>query len=227
MAGQQNLAIFVDCQILLFMENNEAKPSTGRKIYIAAALILILVVLPAVSWFYLRGGLRWRRDAVAELSAYGKIRSAPIIWQDHTKEDLLKSKVVVVHSFGDDPDLTDANKKILDTGEKLYKQFGNNPNFRLAMIFKGGTAEFRSYAQTLPSADYATWVWTGGVGSWQAILQNGYEYYCKSEKVDPDPEYYALADTTGTIRRYYNALDDREVDRMVQHIALLLPAGQQ
>lgn len=205
------------------MENNDGKPSTGRKIYIAAALFLILIVLPGASWLYLRGGLNWHKKAVAELSVYGKIRSVPIIWQDQTKEDLLKTKVVVIHSFGDNPDLTEANKKIIDTGERLFKQFGNNPYFRLAMIYKGGTAEFRSYAQTLPSADYATWVWTGGVGAWQPILQNGYEYYCMSEKTKPDPEYYALADTAGTIRRYYNALDDKQVDRMVQHIALLLP----
>ncbi|MCB0529742.1 MAG: hypothetical protein KDC65_14795 [Saprospiraceae bacterium] len=205
------------------MENTENKPSTARKIYIAAALFLILVVLPGVSWIYLRDGLNWRKDAVAELGSYGQIRPAYIIWQDHTKEDLLKSKVVVVHNFGEDPDLTDANRKILDTGERLYKQFSQNPDFRLAMISRGGTAEFRSYAQTLPSADYATWVWTGGLGSWRTILDNGFEAYCLKENISPYKEYYALADTAGAIRRYYDATDDRQIERMVQHIAILLP----
>lgn len=206
------------------MEKIEGKPSSGRRIYIAAALTLILIVLPAVSWYYLRGGLKWRKDAVSELSVYGKIRPAFIIWQDHTKEDLLKSKVVVVHNFGDHPDLTAANRKILDTAEKLHQQFGKNPYFRMGMISRSGTAEFLSYKQTLPSIDYATWVWTGGLDAWQTILQNGYEYYCIAEKTKPEPEYFALADTSGTIRRYYNAMDDKQIERMVQHIALLLPA---
>lgn len=205
------------------MAQTENKTPTGRKIYIAAALLLILVVLPAISWFYLRGGLNWRKEAVAELADYGKIRGAYIIWQDKTKENLLQGKVVVVHNFGERPELTEANQKILTTCEKLFDQFGQNHNFRLAMVAHGGSAEFLTRKQTMPSAEYATWVWTGGLGSWRTILENGYESFCLKEKIDPDPEYYALADTSGTIRRFYNALDDKEVDRMVQHIAILLP----
>jgi hypothetical protein len=54
-------------------------------------------------------------------------------------------------------------------------------------------------------------------------LQNGYESFCLAEKQKPAAAYYALADTSGTIRRYYDALDQSQVDRMVQHIAILLP----
>lgn len=205
------------------MESKEKKPSLARRIYIAAALFLILIGLPAVSWFYLRGGLNWRKEAVAELSTWGQIRPAYIVWPDGTEEDMLDGKVVVVHIFGENPDLTANNQKILDTCEKLFNQFGENYNFRLAMVTQGGTPEFRSYFQKMPSSDHAVWVWTGALGSWRTIIENGYEYYCRAEKKQPDPEYYALADTSGAIRRYYNALDEKQVERMVQHIALLLP----
>lgn len=209
------------------MENVEKKPSLGRKLSIAAGLFLILVALPAVSWIYLRKGLNWRKEAVAELADYGKIGKVPIIWPDGTSEDQLKSKVVVVYIFGENPDLTDKNRQILDTAEKLFNQFGKTNEFRLAMIASGGTAEFRSYFQKMESAEHATWVWAGGIGSWRAIMQNGYEYYCLAEDIKPDPEYFALADTSGTIRRFYNALDQKQVDRMVQHIAILLPLAAQ
>lgn len=208
------------------MENVEKKPSLGRKIYIAAALFLILIGLPAISWIYLSNGLKWRKEAVAELADYGKIGKATIIWPDGTWEDQLKGKVVVVHVFGENPDLTDANRQILDTAEKLFDQFGQNHDFRLAMIASGGTADFRSYFQKMPSVDYATWVWSGGLGSWRPIVENGYESYCLAEGIKPGEKYFALADTSGTIRRFYNALDEKQVDRMVQHIALLLPPAQ-
>lgn len=208
------------------MENEEKKPTTGRKIYIGAALFLILIAMPAVSWLYLRDGLQWRKDAVAELANYGKIAKATVIWQDGSKEDMLQGKVVVVHIFGENPDLTEANRTILDIDEKLYDQFGQNLDFRLAMVSSGGTAEFKSYFQKMPSADYVTWVWTGGLGSWRTIMENGYESYCKAESVKPVPEYFALADTSGTIRRFYDALDTKQVERMVQHIAILLPTAQ-
>lgn len=205
------------------MENEAKKPSMGRKIYIAAALFLILVGLPAVSWFYLRSGLNWRKAAVAELADYGKIAKAPIIWPDGTWEDQLKGKVTVVHIFGDNPDLTETNRQILDTAEKLFDQFGSTNEFRLAMIANGGTAEFRSHAQKMPSADHATWAWSGGLGSWRTAVENGYESFCLAEGIKPVPRYFALADTAGTIRRFYDATNQKQVDRMVQHIALLLP----
>lgn len=205
------------------MENAEKKPTLGRKIYIAAGLFIILVALPAVSWIYLRSGLNWRKEALAELADYGKIGKAILVWPDGTTEDRLKSKVVAVHIYGENPELTDTNRQILDTAEKLFNQFGQSNEFRLAMVASGGSAEFRSYFQKMPGAEHATWVWAGGLGSWRTIIENGYESYCLAEGVKPAQEYFALADTSGTIRRFYSALDQQQIDRMVQHIAILLP----
>jgi len=206
------------------MSISEEKISAKRKVIIFGALFVILVLLPGISWIYLSGGLNWHKKAIGELQNYGKIRAAYVIYPDGTKEDRLKSKVTVLHIFGEKPDLTDANRSIINTGERLFDQFGTNDNFRMAMISEGGgTAEFLTHVQTKPSADYATWVWTGGLGSWRTILENGYESYCLAEKAKPDPEYFALTDTTGTIRRFYNALDENQVGRMVEHISLLLP----
>jgi hypothetical protein len=179
--------------------------------------------MPAISWMYLSNGLDWHKKAVAELGDYGHVQPAFIIWPTGEKQDRLDSKVTVLHIFGENPDLTNDNKKIIDTGEELFKQFEKSEYFRLCMIAEGGTSEFRSYAQTRPSADYATWVWTGGLGSWRTILENGYESYRVKTGAKSVPQYYGLADTSGMIRRFYNALDEEEVKRMVQQIAILLP----
>jgi len=204
------------------------KVSDKRKAFIFVVLFVILVVLPAGSWFYLRGGLNWRKAAQAELQDYGKIRSASIIYADGTKENLLQEKICVLHFFGPNPDLTLENRAILQTGERLVQQFGykggNVENyFRLVMIAEGGTAEFKTLAQTLPTANLVNWVWTGGMGSWRTILANGYDAYCQKSGIQPATEYFALSDTSGTLRRFYNALDEKEIGRMVEHIALLLP----
>jgi hypothetical protein len=211
------------------MSETTSKSSLGRKIFVFAVLLLLFVVLPAGSYYYVKSGFEWRKEAQSELRDFGKIRGAYVVWQDGQKEDLLKGKVCVIHLFGQNPDLTPANKLILDTGEELVKQFGFKPgveddNFRLAMITEGGgTAEFKSHAQTRPTSELTNWVWTGGLGSWTTILKNGYEYYCQSERVAPYEKYYALTDTSGTIRRFYNAEDPKEVGRMVEQIALLMP----
>ena len=204
------------------------KVSLQRKIVIYGVLFLLLVALPLGSWFYLKGGMTWRKEAFSELQDYGKIRKASIIYADGTKENLLAGKVCVVHFFGANPDLTPQNQHILDTGERLFNLYGYKSgnqfdDFRMVMISQGGTAEFKTHAQTLPSAEYVNWVWTGGLGSWSTILFNAYDLYCQQNGVSPSTHYYALSDTSGTIRRFYNALDEKEVGRMVEQIALLLP----
>lgn len=204
------------------------KVPLNRKIIIYSVLFVILVALPVGSWIYLRGGLNWRKEAVAELQDYGKIRKATVIYSDGTKEDQLAGMVCVIHYFGASPDLTPENKHILDTGERLFNLYGYKSGaqfdeFRMVMIAQGGTAEFKTHAQTLPSAKYVNWVWTGGLGSWSTILLNAYDLYCQQNSVKPSTHFYALTDTSGTIRRFYNALDEKEVGRMVEHIAIMLP----
>ncbi|MBK8557656.1 MAG: hypothetical protein IPL65_18775 [Lewinellaceae bacterium] len=208
------------------MQNQDQKSSKSRKGVVAIIIGLLLIVFPAVSWFYLHEGINWRKEALSELRDYGKIPTVNIIFPGNEKENRVAGKVCVVHMFGDDPDLDAANRYILDTGQKLFDQFSQNESFRMVMIANGGTAEFKTHAQTLPSADYATWVWTSGVGKWTTVLLNGYEYYVKDEQVKPVDNYYALTDTSGIIRRFYNAEDEKDVSRMVQQIAILLPSKQ-
>ncbi|HLP96104.1 MAG TPA: hypothetical protein VK168_18810 [Saprospiraceae bacterium] len=202
--------------------------SKNRKILMAVAMVIVLGVLPAISWLYLKNGLDWRKDALAELGSFGQIRGAYIIYPDGTKENQLAESVCVIHNFGAEPDLTPENKQIIDTNKRLYDQFGKmsdgtpRPFFKIVMIFEGGTTEFRSEIQKIPSIDYATWVQTGGLGSWGTILNNGYEKFRIDKKAKEHKYVYALADATGQIRCFYNALDEKQVERMVQQIALML-----
>lgn len=177
-----------------------------------------------MSWFYLKSGLDWRRSVQAELRNYGKIRAAYYILPGNNEINLLAGKVCVLHSFGENPDLTEDNKKIMDIGDKLNDQFGKNNGFRLAMIADGGTPEFRSHAQKIPGSEGPIWVWTGGLGSWRTILENAYESYCLAEKTTPAKSYLALSDTSGTIRCFYDVNKKDEIDQMVTHISLILPA---
>jgi hypothetical protein len=212
------------------MSEVQQNPTRARKILTAVALTVVLVVLPGISWFYLKGGLQWRKDAVAELGFFGQIRGAYIIYPDGSKMNQLAESVCVIHNFGANPELTPENKQIIQTNLRLYDQFGKlsdgtpRPYFKIVMIYEGGSAEFRSEVQKIPSIDYATWVVTGGLGSWGTILNNGYEKFAVERNAKQHKEFYALADATGQIKCFYNALDEKQVTRMVQQIAMMLPA---
>jgi hypothetical protein len=213
------------------MENSTKPTRPTRNVIGGAILVLLLVVLPAVSWLYLRGGVTWRKQAVAELASWGQVRTAPVIVPNGQKLDLIKGKVCVLYYFGENPDLTETNRRVLDTGQDLIRQFAIKEDgqvmtdyFRMVMIATGGTAEFKSHAQLLPDADSGAWVWNGALGSWRTILVNGYESFTKAEGISPVENYYALADTAGVIRRFYAVDDEEQVNRLRQHIAILLPS---
>ncbi|MEY3241603.1 MAG: hypothetical protein RIR11_3042 [Bacteroidota bacterium] len=211
------------------MSDQEDKKITFKKIIVYGVIGMLIFGLPAMSYFYLKKGFEWRVNAQNELKKdFGKIPQVPILWPDGTKENQLQGKLCVIHSFGANPSLIPVNKFIIDTGEELFKQFGYKKeairnDFRLVMIKEGGSADFDTYAETRPSASMSNWVWTGGLNNWSKVLGEGYQYYTSTQKVSPYPNYYALTDTSGIIRRFYNAEDKSDVERMVQHIAILLP----
>jgi hypothetical protein len=209
-------------------EQTTEKSTTPRRVFAGIVLFLMVIGLPAISYYYVKSGFDWRKDAQSELRDYGRIREVYHVWPDGVKENLIDKKVCVLYLFGDQPELTPENRKIIDISEELIKQFGYKPgsdvnDFRAVLIAGNQTAEFKSYGQTRPSADLNNWVWTGGLGSWTTIMKNGYDYYCQSNKITPYPQYFAVSDTSGTIRRFYNAQDKEEINRMVQHIAILMP----
>lgn len=195
----------------------------------AMVLATILIILPAISWIYLKDGLEWHKKAVKELGHYGKIPVHNLHSPDGTKTNVLAGAVTVIHIFGDKPGLTEENKTIMNNVERLQQRFGRlsdgriRPAFRLAMISSNEASELKSRYQTMLSVDDPTWVWTHSLGAWPPLITKAYDMYCQDQGVKPVPHYFALADTSGQIRRFYNALDEKELGRLVEQIPFLLP----
>jgi hypothetical protein len=214
------------------MNNQEEKASLSRRVIGIALTTLLLIVFPAVSWVYLRSGLNWRKDALSELKGrYGNIRDAALLQSDPELIDSLKGKVCIIHSFGVAPDTSVENRHILSIGEKLYKQFGvlgdgqRSRHFKLVMVAHAGSESFYDYIHGLPAAN-TKWAWSMSVDTWGVFLDKQYSEFCKSVNQNPAQETFALCDTTGAIRRFYDALDKEQVDRMVTHVTMLLPTKE-
>jgi hypothetical protein len=202
------------------MEDSKDKISFGKMFM----LFMLLIVVPGMSWYYLSSGLKWRKDAVAELGTYGSIKPVWLIDDKLSKSNLIDKKVCAVYYFGENPDLTPANKKILDIGKGLQEQFQKTNKFRNVVIWEGGTPAFKGVFDEMAKGEDNAWQYTAGLGGWRTVLSNQYEYFCLHEKISkPAEQYFAVSDTTGTIRRFYDANDNEQMKRMVQHIALLLP----
>jgi hypothetical protein len=210
------------------MSQQEEKKGTLRKVIAFGAIGLLLFGLPLMSYVYLSKGFKWRMDAQSELKDFGKMPKQPMVWNDGSHEDMISGKLCVVYNFGQHADLTDVNKAILDTGEELIKQFGYNResvrnDFRFVMVRGTESYEFKGYREGKPTAHLSNWMPSGSVNTFGKIMTEGFQYYCQSEGVTPYKHYFAMTDTSGIIRRFYNAEDKGEVDRMVQQIAIIIP----
>ncbi len=210
------------------MSQQKDKKITPRKLFVYGVVGLLLFGLPLMSYVYLSKGFKWRMEAQSELKDFGKVPEQPMVWNDGSHEDRIAGKLCVIYNFGQHADLTEANKSVLNIGEELIKQFGYKPesvrnDFRFVMVRSTESAEFKAFREAKKTAQLANWMPTGSVNTFGKILTDGFQYYCKSEGARPYPHYFAMTDTAGIIRRFYNADDKNEIDRMVQHIAIIIP----
>lgn len=179
-----------------------------RKIFQFAALFLLLIGLPAGSWYYLQLGLDYRKETMGQLQDHG----AFTLKTNHTPVG--EGSVRVINFLS----ATNADTKgpLL---AKLYEQFDKREDFELV-----------TFVDTTAFADLATFRTTYQLeeepqcsfpslkaAEWQAFVST-HESGAKAEV-----PYLALVDVKGNIRNFYEQEDEEAVKQLVEHIAFLLP----
>jgi hypothetical protein len=177
------------------------------------ALLMMLIVMPALSWYYLKKGENYQVKMRAELKDYGKLPSfiLPKLLDTNSinlATDLI-NKVVIAK-------VVDANE--LEPGDdlrfalgSLHTQFDerNDIIFLLHTTIKD-TARVGAFLRQNKMSDPSQVVVTGS----DPKLVQSYHF--------PKPGVMAIVDTLGVIRRYYNYRDGNEVRRLTEHVTVLM-----
>lgn len=180
-----------------------------RRILQFGALFLLLIGLPAGSWYYLQRGLDYRLETLGQLGDHG----AFTLKTSHTP--IAEGGTVRVINFLS-ANNTQAQGTLLS---KLYEQFDKREDFELI-----------TFVDTTAFADVATFRTTYELeeepqcsfphleaGEWQTFVST-HEPDAKAEV-----PYLVLVDIEGNIRNFYEQEDGEEVKQLVEHIAFLLP----
>ncbi len=189
------------------------------------ALGLILVVLPGGAWYYLQMGLNYQKDARAELKDFETFNLEKHFKESFIDYDSIKSdeKIKLVCFW--------ETEKQEELFSKLYDQFGTSGGMEFVIIQSGPEIRnlngkyYRSYLNVSDEKMLA--------------LKNGFgePTYTKNEKgntiveevnkqVDfrnKDYPYFILMDFDNKIKNYYDTREEAQVNRMVEHIAILIP----
>lgn len=197
------------------------------------ALFLFIVVLPLGSWYYLDSGLNYYKKLIGELDDHGKLPAFSLVDQNgavFTNEDLKGKTVIADFFFTRCPTIC---PKMTAQMKRLYEQFDD----RNDIIFLSHTVDpkrdslpvLRDYmkAYGIPLDDQWHFL-TGEQDSIFALGRKGYKLPT-DEGAAGDGEdflhspYFALIDTSMTVRNYYDGTDSLQINRLVEHIALIMP----
>lgn len=177
----------------------------SRKIYIT--VILMLFLLPFVSWYYLQSGLNWRKQAQAIMSGTQPFPEGK--WMDQ-KGRLFSSDDLTEHVSLVTLVSCENQNSISNTLDSLYRQFKETKkaNFIILNTCQEG----------------ATWLSDTTKTSWFVFNCDDSTRLCNLLMANwPPGKTHALIDRNKVIRAYYDEVTKDEKKLLLEHMALLLP----
>lgn len=168
-------------------------------------LVLLLFLLPFVSWYYLQQGLNWRKDAQSIMN--GKIPFPEGTWRDvkgkSWSTDILENKVTLITIQPCTSGQADSTLTL------FYNQFKETQKANFIMI--------DSCLNPVVQID--------------SLRSNWYVFQCSDSislcndilKTWPSGKTHALIDKRKIIRSYYASGTEDEKRILLEHMALLLP----
>lgn len=183
-----------------------------KKWFQTVALLLMLLLMPALSWYYLKKGEQYQVQMRAELKDYGKLprfKLPAILSTDTLQSEDLHNKVIIAKTL-DEQELDQSNDLLRALGS-LHTQFDDRADV-VFLLHSSVTDSSRigSFLRKHKLAD-SEQIWITPADP--AVVQ-AYTF--------PKAGMAAIVDTAGTIRRYYNYRDGNELRRLTEHVTVLM-----
>jgi hypothetical protein len=174
-------------------------------------IVLILFLLPFVSWYYLQSGLNWRKKAQEVMNGNEPFPADTIRLQDgrYTVTDSLTDHVTLV-GFVDCQTTTEQVGLL----EQLYQQFKETNKAKFLVFDTCATSGLDDFA-------------TGKRGVYSPDCTINQQMCSALISNWPVGKTYALVDRKGIIRSYYSVAGKEEKKLLVEHMSLLLPRERQ
>ncbi len=213
------------------------KEQKKNKNYLQAAMLfLMIIVFPGGSWIYMNLGYNRSKTALAELQDYGHLPAFQLIGIKGSVDSSLVNGQMTLVAFVN-PTLAETASR-MEVLETLHRQFDERNDFKL-LIHLPETTDLTNFQKKYKLEDdrqiYAVKGSTQTLGS---LITNTYKTpdlpaarepgssvnFQTNTTADPNNyPYYILIDEKGKIRNYYHADRKADIERMVEHIALILP----
>jgi len=205
-----------------------------------AILAFFIVFMPLGSWYYLQSGFDYHEDLMSELKDYGKIPEFDLLTQNNTRfvNSDLQGKMTIANFYDDDSPSTAIS---MDYTRRILGQFKSQKD--LIFLFHSlspavqNDSLLKTFAKKEDLLDKRAYFLSGDKDQMTRLLTSSYKIPLLDERkedgsisfksnVNELPEeypYFVLIDTSLTIRNYYNISDEASMNRLVEHLAIILP----
>ncbi len=164
--------------------------------YFKTILVLLLLIgLPIGSWYFLNSGLEWRKDKISDLKTKDRFMDA----YSFTNQDKTRLYEIMAHRTS----VVKLKGTLSNLDSSLIDQFKNAYTF-----------QFVSFDKTMTKS--------------QGWSSKSVVHYYKPESSDAkfnrikDADY-ALVDTSGFVRQYYEGSSKQVLNILVEDVAVILP----
>lgn len=185
-----------------------------------AALLVLLVVFPVMSYIYMKAGFDYQVDARKELQDLGEVPRFPtetIFGDTLTGKD--QGKQVRLLAFFDPAEA----EELAISGKyfsEIYEQFDEMDWFRMEfMVPEQSKRSLQDYLAEKGMEESAKIFFYGTTQSREPVNQQLHI----ADDLRARLNVVALADTTGTVRQYYDLSNGKQFVRLIEHIAMMRP----
>lgn len=184
---------------------------------IVGVLFLILIIFPAVSWYYLSQGYNHRKELLEELKEdLGEMHDFKV--QTTTGEAFSKSDIegrtTIVNFMGQNAVMKDS---ILNRLDKIHEQFDDRNDILFLSFIVNADSTFMFKDDLQRKALTATQPYLDRIGR-----QNFKIDFRQGETIADNP-YLILVDDKGRIRKHYEYNKPIDMARLVEHVTIVMP----
>jgi hypothetical protein len=185
-------------------------------------LTALLIVAPALSWYYLQKGATYRIASLQELKQNrGKADStfscSPVNW-GKLDADSLVGKIIIVNIIKYKGQLTE--KQTIVT-KKLHGQFGERSDIYFLSLLEGADSlQASEYYKSQNVKRNKTYFVVAGNNADKQNWIKTFKFEQNGDFSATECPLYAYVDVGGIIRNYYDVNDENRIKKMVEHIAM-------
>lgn len=195
------------------------------RIFRVIAISIFLIGFPAVSWYYLNEGYKYRMGILEELDQQlGTPPPFQLVNQTGKiiDNEFMKEKVIIANFM--ELDAVDASKANMEKLYNIQDQFDKKDDILFYTYIKADSLKaVQNYVNSLGIKEEKQWNFLTGTDAKMEQFIQAFPLPENSSRTYAGNSTVAIVDTSSTIRFFYDINNNKEVSKLIEHIANLMP----